>query len=368
MPDSKKPPLLQTPVSNLKESQFMSSSGGGINMNNVDILRRLHRHPSIDSVKREVIEFERGSGRMGIEIVAGDNTPHKGALVTRVFPDCIASLEGKLNCGDEILKINSRSIIGMPHSEVINLLKQCKGQVTMLVSRSSQVLSSCSGSEVSLLDDFFNAEKQKSANTSAVENEVETSSSVPFGKEIKFEEFSEDELDETPKVVKQNSSGGTEDLITVHYSDSSLLSSGNRNSILWEKDEESLPPLPSCPPPEHDDSIPASSIEPVKDVEMVLPLEVTDGPPVGYSIVMLEIQKIPKGKLTIVPSHKLREGYFMVSIFMCLNSLTQNCFLGETFYSRKFERERLEARRYLNITQWTTTTWNNTCKSAGGPW
>jgi len=312
MPDSKKSPLLQTSVSNLKESQFMSSSGSGINMNNVDILRRLHRHPSIDSVKREVIEFEKGSGRMGIEIVAGDNTPHKGALVTRVFPDCIASLEGKLNCGDEILKINSRSIIGMPHSEVINLLKQCKGQVTMLVSRSSQVLNSCSDSETSLLDDFFNTKKQKSANTSVVENEMEPSSSVPFGTEVKFEEFSEDELDESPRVINQSPSVGTEDFITVRYSDSSLLTSGNRNSILWEKDEESLPPLPSCPPPEPDDSIPVSSIEPAKDLELAPPLEETDGPPVGYSIVTLEIQKIPKGKLTIVPSQKLQEGYFMV--------------------------------------------------------
>jgi len=309
MPDSKKSPLLQSPVSNLKESQVMSSSGSGINMNNVDILRQLHRHPSIDSVKREVIEFEKGSGKMGIEIVAGENTPHKGALVTQVFSDCIASLEGKLKCGDEILEINSRSIISMPHSEVINLLKQCKGQVTMLVSRSSQVLSSCSDSETSLLDDFFNTEKQRSANTSV---EVEPTGSSPFGKEIKTEEFSEDELDEAPRIIKQSPSGGTEDFITVRYSDSSLFSSGNRNSILWEKDEEGAPPLPpSCPPPDHDDSVLA--VEGILESQEV---DETDGPPVGYSIITLEIQKVPKGKLTIVPSQKLPEGFFMVSSYI----------------------------------------------------
>jgi len=314
-PGSKKPPLSLVKISgsNLQKPKVTSS----VNMSTEDILRRLHRHPSIDTVKREMIEFQKGSGRMGIEVVAGDKTPHRGALVIRVFPDCIAGIEGKLRCGDEILEVNGRSIIGKSHAEVIGILKESTGLVTMLVSRSSQVLNSYSGSETSLLDDFYATERLKSANT-PIQNSLDDlkSSANESLHSIRHEDLSEDELNDAlpAEIVQQSSQGLSDDVITIQYSDSSIFSAGRRTGVIWE--EEKLPPLPSSSPPANGsvstDSLIALHITnneiglPLKDVE-------TDGPPVGYSVVILDIQKVSKGKLTIVPCQKIREGYFMVS-------------------------------------------------------
>ena len=305
IPDSDKPP-----VSLAK----LSKAEGNVNMNTEDILRRLHRHPSINTVKKETIEIEKGSSRMGIEVVAGDKTPHGGALVIRVFPDCIAGLEGKLRCGDEILEVNGRSVIGMPHPEVINLLKKSIGQVTILVSRSSQVLNSHGGSETSLLDDFYATENPKSASKSSMQNSLDDlkSSGNPSLHSVRQEEYSEDELDAPPaELIRQSDQGLNDDVITIRYSDSSSFPIGGRTSVIFE--EENLPPLPTSLPPPHE-TLSVGSSTPIHK-ETVLPLEETeeDGPPAGYSILMLEIQKISKGKLTIASCQKIQGGYFIVS-------------------------------------------------------
>lgn len=305
-------------ASSEKISGSESKVENGINnMSTEDILRRLHRHPSISTVKREIIEFEKGGGRMGIEVVAGEKTPHKGALVIRVFPDCIAGLEGKLRCGDEILEISGRSIIGMSHSKVISILKNSTGLVTMLVSRSSQVLNSHSGSETSLLDDFYAAERLKSVKTSSTQNisdNLKSSANVSLHS-IRHEDFSDDELDDAmpATIIQQTNQGLHDDVITIRYSGSSIFSAGRRTSVISEED---LPPLPSSSPPAYDNlSVASSTPLHLINKEMELPLkeETEDGPPVGYSIITLEIQKISKGKLTIVPCQKIQEGYFMVS-------------------------------------------------------
>ena len=305
----------KTPESNLKKSKVTSSLENSISMSTEDILRRLHRHPSLNTVKRELITFDKGSGRMGIEVVAGGKTPHKGALVIQVFPDCVAGIEGKLRCGDEILEVNGRSVIGMRHSEVIGILKECTGLVTMLVSRSSQVLNSHSGSETSLLDDFYATEK---LNSTAMQNsldDLKSSGNVSLHS-IRQEEFSEDELDNASPadVIQQVSQGSSDNIITIRYSDSSVFSTGHRTSVIYE---ESLPPLPTSSPPAPDNLSNGSSTH-ADDKELGLPLKETeeDGPPIGYTAVTLEIQKISKGRLTIVPCKKIREGYFMVSTFV----------------------------------------------------
>ena len=307
-PDSDKPPVSLAKVS--QEAKVENS----VNMSTENILRRLHRHPSINTVKRELIEFEKGSSRMGIEVVAGDKTPHRGALVTRVFPDCIAGLEGKLKCGDEILEVSGRSIIGMSHSEVISLLKKSIGQVTMLVSRSSQVLSSHSGSETSLLDDFYATEKLKSANTSSIQNSLDDlkSSAKASLHSIRQEEYSEDELDDVSPaaLIRQSGQGSSDNVITIQTSDSSIFSTGQRTSVIFGED---LPPVPTSSPPAYETLSVGSSTPLYMTHKEILKEEIEeDGPPVGYSVLMLEIQKISKGKLTIVPCQKIREGYFMV--------------------------------------------------------
>ena len=302
-PDSDKPPVSLARISKVETS---------VNMSTEDILRRLHRHPSINTVKRELIEFEKGSSRMGVEVVAGDKTPHRGALVIRVFPDCIAGLEGKLKCGDEILEVSGRSIIGMTHSEVISLLKKSIGQVTMLVSRSSQVLNSHSGSETSLLDDFYTTEKLKSANTSSIQNSLDDLKSTTKASlhSVRQEEYSEDELDDASPagLVRQSGQGLNDNIITIQYSDSSIFSSGHRTSVIFE---ENLPPLPSSSPPAHE-TLSVGSSTPLHMTHKEILKEIEDGPPVGYSVLVLEIQRISKGKLTIVPCQKIQEGYFMV--------------------------------------------------------
>ena len=307
IPDSDKPP-----VSLAK----LSKAEGNVNMNTEDILRRLHRHPSINTVKKETIKFEKGNSRMGIEVVAGDKTPHRGALVIQVFPDCIAGLEGKLSCGDEILEVNGRSIIGMPHSEVISLLKESTGQVTMLVSCSSQVLNSHGGNETSLLDDFYATDKPKSTDKSSMKNSLDDlkSSGNPSLHSVRQEEYSEDELDAPPaELIRQSDQGLSDDVITIRYSDSSMFSTGPRTSVIFE---ENLPPLPTSSPPVHETlSVGSSNPLQLRRKETILPLEETeeDSPPVGYSVLILEIQKISKGKLTIASCQKIQGGYFMVS-------------------------------------------------------
>ena len=306
----------KTSKSNL---QVTSSLESGVNMSNEDILRRLHRHPSLSTVKREMIKFDKGSSRMGIEVVAGSRTPHKGALVTQVLPDCVAGIEGRLRCGDEILEVNGRSLIGMCHSEVIHILKECAGLVTMLVSRSSQVLNSHSGSETSLLDDFYATEKLKSAAMKDSLNDLKSSGNVSLHS-VRQEDFSEDELDSVSPVdvIQQAGQGADDNVITIRYSDTSMFSTGHRTSVIYE---ESLPPLPTSSPPAPDNLSVGSSSPVNKDLGLPLKeTELEDGPPVGYTTITLEIQKISKGKLTIVPSQKIREGYFMVSAICSYNT------------------------------------------------
>ena len=304
----------KTPESDLKKSKVTSSFENGINMSTEDILRRLHRHPSLNTIKREMITFDKGSGRMGIEVVAGGKTPHKGALVIQVFPDCVAGIEGKLRCGDEILEVNGRSIIGMCHSEVINILKECQGLVTMFVSRSSQVLNSHSGSETSLLDDFYATEKLNSAAMQNSLDDFKSSGNISLHS-IRQEEFSEDELDNASPadVIQQVNQGSNDNVITIRYSDSSIFSTGHRTSVIYE---ESLPPLPTSSPPVPDNLSVGSSTP----VDKELKETEEDGPPIGHTVVTLEIQKISKGKLTIVSCQKIREGYFMVST-ICMYSI-----------------------------------------------
>lgn len=374
VPDSDRLPVTLVKISGTNSQEAKVKSSFGSNMSTEDMLRRLHRHPSISTVKREMIEFEKGSSRMGIEIVAGDKTPHRGALVIRVFPDCIAGLEGKLSCGDEILEIGGKSIIGMPHSEVISLLKESTGLVTMLVSRSSQVLNYHSGSETSLLDDFYTTERLKSANSSSTQSNLDDQKSSNGSlHSVKHEDFSsEDELDDASPAgliqQRSQSEGLNDNVITIQYSDSSIFSTGYRTSAIFEVGN--LPPLPLTSPPIHEDLSSASPIPSHRiNKEMVLPLKEieTNGPPVGYSALTLEIQKVSKGKLTIVPCQKIQEGYFMVSWLMqYVGYITHyNCmmFTGKAICSRKFQGRKHQARRYLSLTKWITSTWNTTCSS-----
>lgn len=313
-PDFPKKPPYSTADSNKPPLSLVKTSGSQtkvISKSSEDILRRLHRHPSISAVKKEMIEFEKGSGsRMGIEVVAGDKTPHRGALVIKVFPDCIAGLEEKLRCGDEILEVSGRSIIGMSHSEVISLLKESTGLVTMLVSRSSQVLDSHNKSETSLLDDFYATEKLSPPNTPSTHSNLKSSADASLHS-IRHEDTSEDELDDglpTQLIQQSYSQGSSDDVIIIQHSASSILSTGPRTSVTQE--EISPPPLPSSSPPVHKHLSPITLHMADKETEQQTD---ADGPPVGYSVVTLEIQKISKGKLTIVPCQKTQEGYFMVS-------------------------------------------------------
>ncbi|XP_055703916.1 mucin-2-like isoform X2 [Phlebotomus papatasi] len=86
------------------------------------------------------IKFYKGTGMksLGFSIVGGKDSPkgNMGIFVKTVFPSGQAADDGKLQAGDEILKINNTYVHGMSHSDTIALFKNVReGAIVLKVAR-----------------------------------------------------------------------------------------------------------------------------------------------------------------------------------------------------------------------------------------
>ncbi|XP_074763477.1 FERM and PDZ domain-containing protein 2 isoform X3 [Athene noctua] len=81
------------------------------------------------------IELEKAEhGSLGFALVGGRNG--RAILIKAISPDSIADLDGRLQVGDILLKVNETFVSGLPRQTVIDLLRKAQGTVQLTVCRS----------------------------------------------------------------------------------------------------------------------------------------------------------------------------------------------------------------------------------------
>eukprot|EP00076_Gallus_gallus_P042190 XP_025007728.1 FERM and PDZ domain-containing protein 2 isoform X2 [Gallus gallus] len=81
------------------------------------------------------IELEKAeNGSLGFALVGGRNG--RAILIKAISPDSIADLDGRLQVGDILLKVNETLVSGLPRQTVIDLLRKAQGTVQLTVCRS----------------------------------------------------------------------------------------------------------------------------------------------------------------------------------------------------------------------------------------
>ena len=81
------------------------------------------------------ITLTRESDGLGFSIVGGKGSP-QGDLpifVKTVFSRGAAALDGRLQRGDQILAVNDQSLLSIPHSDAVNVLKDARCDVKLTV-------------------------------------------------------------------------------------------------------------------------------------------------------------------------------------------------------------------------------------------
>lgn len=82
-----------------------------------------------------LVSLERGSEGLGFSIVGGSGSPH-GDLpiyVKTVFEAGAAARDGRLRRGHAILSVNGHSLDGLTHQEAVELLRDARGTVSLVV-------------------------------------------------------------------------------------------------------------------------------------------------------------------------------------------------------------------------------------------
>ncbi|XP_054019632.1 FERM and PDZ domain-containing protein 2 [Dryobates pubescens] len=81
------------------------------------------------------IELEKAeNGSLGFALVGGRNG--RAILIKAISPDSIADLDGRLQVGDILLKVNETLVSGLSRQTVIDLLRKAQGTVQLTVCRS----------------------------------------------------------------------------------------------------------------------------------------------------------------------------------------------------------------------------------------
>ncbi|XP_010290446.1 PREDICTED: FERM and PDZ domain-containing protein 2, partial [Phaethon lepturus] len=92
------------------------------------------------------IELEKAeSGSLGFALVGGRNG--RAILIKAISPDSIADLDGRLQVGDILLKVNETFVSGLPRQTVIDLLRKARGTVQLTVCRSMALHWAYSGNQ-----------------------------------------------------------------------------------------------------------------------------------------------------------------------------------------------------------------------------
>ncbi|XP_025069332.1 FERM and PDZ domain-containing protein 2 isoform X1 [Alligator sinensis] len=92
------------------------------------------------------IELEKtANGNLGFALIGGRNG---GALLIKaISPGSITDLDGRLQVGDILLKVNRTLVSGLPRCMVVDLLRQAQGIVRLTVCRSTALHRASSGSQ-----------------------------------------------------------------------------------------------------------------------------------------------------------------------------------------------------------------------------
>ncbi|XP_074089190.1 FERM and PDZ domain-containing protein 2-like isoform X1 [Macrotis lagotis] len=96
--------------------------------------------PPTESYLIEIDLEKRGTGSLGFALTGGRNG--HSLLIKAISPGSIADLDGRLQTGDILLKVNGKSVLGQPHRAVIDLIRQTQGTVRLTVCRNTDVNSS----------------------------------------------------------------------------------------------------------------------------------------------------------------------------------------------------------------------------------
>ncbi|XP_013014310.3 pro-interleukin-16 isoform X1 [Cavia porcellus] len=79
----------------------------------------------LDSIHVTVLHKEEGAG-LGFSLAGGADLENKLITVHRVFPNGLASQEGTIQRGNEVLSINGKSLKGATHSDALAILRQAR--------------------------------------------------------------------------------------------------------------------------------------------------------------------------------------------------------------------------------------------------
>ncbi|CAG7818024.1 unnamed protein product [Allacma fusca] len=102
-----------------------------------------HANGDDDWVYEEII-LERGSSGLGFSIAGGTDNPHvdddPSIYITKLIPGGAAATDGRLRIGDVIVRVNSTSVVDVPHATAVDALKRAGNTVRLQVRRKAQPL------------------------------------------------------------------------------------------------------------------------------------------------------------------------------------------------------------------------------------
>ncbi|XP_058915123.1 pro-interleukin-16 isoform X1 [Kogia breviceps] len=79
----------------------------------------------LDNIHVTILHKEEGAG-LGFSLAGGADLENKAITVHRVFPNGLASQEGTIQKGNEVLSINGKSLKGATHSDALAILRQAR--------------------------------------------------------------------------------------------------------------------------------------------------------------------------------------------------------------------------------------------------
>ncbi|KAM8780212.1 pro-interleukin-16 isoform 1-T1 [Rhynchonycteris naso] len=93
----------------------------------------------LDSIHVTILHKEEGAG-LGFSLAGGADLENKVITVHRVFPNGLASQEGTIQKGNEVLSINGKSLKGVTHSDALAILRQARDpRQAVIVTRKSML-------------------------------------------------------------------------------------------------------------------------------------------------------------------------------------------------------------------------------------
>nr|XP_006990292.3 pro-interleukin-16 isoform X4 [Peromyscus maniculatus bairdii] len=93
----------------------------------------------LDSIHVTILHKEEGTG-LGFSLAGGADLENKVITVHRVFPNGLASQEGTIQKGNEVLSINGKSLKGATHNDALAILRQARDpRQAVIVTRRATV-------------------------------------------------------------------------------------------------------------------------------------------------------------------------------------------------------------------------------------